>query len=309
MSLRAILTKVTFMGLALCAVDAEAGNLTADCSGWEDSGSWGDCPADVTATAVLERFDSATGAWVTVESSVATIHLDAGASFAIGGSWSSELDGSYRVSLDFAAHVTCGDLDEVWHFEGAYGPYDCAAPPPPPPPSSGNDARTPGYWKNHPESWPVTSLTVGGQSYSQACLLDVFDLATRGDPRIKLIHHLVAAKLNLLPNSIPGIGGTDPSIQPTVDAADQFLIDIGTTIDCTRAALIGPAPSGALSDECISLKDALDAYNNNVEIESSSSALTTTDAEGGCSAVHRSSALEALVLSLFALVVARKRRS
>ena len=27
---------------------------------------------------------------------------------------------------------------------------------------------TPGYWKNHPDAWPVDSITVGGVSYSKA---------------------------------------------------------------------------------------------------------------------------------------------
>jgi hypothetical protein len=27
---------------------------------------------------------------------------------------------------------------------------------------------TPGYWKNHPDAWPVSSITVGGVAYTKA---------------------------------------------------------------------------------------------------------------------------------------------
>ena len=27
---------------------------------------------------------------------------------------------------------------------------------------------TPGYWKNHPEAWPVATITVGGVTYTKA---------------------------------------------------------------------------------------------------------------------------------------------
>ena len=248
----------------LVAFDAEAGDLTADCDGWEDTGTWeSDCPGTATATATLERWDDATMSWVAVETSIDSAPLAPFGPIEVSGSWSTTLEGTYRVSLDFAAAVMCGEIGETWLFTAEFGPFDCGMEEPPPPPPSCNDARTPGYWKNHPESWPVTELEVGGQTYSQECLLDVFGLPTRGDVRIKLIHHLVAAKLNLLPNSNPGVGGTDPSIQPTIDAADQLLIDTGTTIDCANVALTGAAPQGALRDDANALKDALDAYNNN----------------------------------------------
>src|SRR5687767_11271459 len=170
--------KVFNMGLAaalmLFAQQAEAGNLTADCAGWEDTGTWKvDCPAMVTATALLEVQD-ASGLWVTVETSVATANLAANSTFSVGGSWSTALDGTYRVSLEFVAQVMCSETPETWVFNATFGPFDCAGEGGDDGgEGEGNEARTPGYWKNHPESWPVTSLTIGGQAYSQACLLDV----------------------------------------------------------------------------------------------------------------------------------------
>jgi hypothetical protein len=36
-----------------------------------------------------------------------------------------------------------------------------------------------GFWKNHPDAWPVTSLTLGSQTYTQADLLTLFDTPPR----------------------------------------------------------------------------------------------------------------------------------
>jgi hypothetical protein len=298
-----LLTSVVFsMGLA---ATAQAGNFTADCDGWADDGSWDvPHPANVVATATLERFDAATNTWTAVDSSVDTLtNLQPYSPFVIGGTWSGPLDGTYRASIDFAAEVIYSESSkEIWNFEASYGPFDCAPPPP------ANDRRTPGYWKNHPENWPVTSLTIGGAGYSQACLLGVLDLSTRGDTRIKLIHHLIAAKLNLLPNVVPGLGSTDPAIQPTVDDADAFLISTNTTIDCGSLTLSGSRLSGAQRDQSNALKDELDAYNNNADIGSSSSPLSA-EGEGGCTAMNAESHLIAFALPLLALFARPKRRS
>jgi YVTN family beta-propeller protein len=32
-----------------------------------------------------------------------------------------------------------------------------------------------GFWKNHPGAWPVTSLPLGSQTYTQAALLALFE--------------------------------------------------------------------------------------------------------------------------------------
>ena len=294
------------VGLAMTvAGTANAGKFTADCDGWSEEGVWEvPHPANVNATATLEQYDAASGTWLTIESSVDAAYVPAYAPFLFGGTWTGPLAGTYRASIVFAAELIYSEVSkETWTYYADFGPFECAPPPPPP---SGNPARTPGYWKNHPESWPVTSLTLGDTSYSQACLLDVLDLSTRGDVRIKLIHHLIAAKLNVLPNSIPGIGGTDPSIQPTIDAGDQFLIDSGTTIDCGTLRLTGSAPRGADRDLANGIKDALDSYNNNYDIDTSGAGLTAAEGEGGCTAMSAESHFEALALPLLALFFVRR---
>jgi hypothetical protein len=101
------------------------------------------------------------------------------------------------------------------------------------------DPRTPGYWKNHPEAWPVESLMIGNVVYSQAQLLAILDQPIRKDPTIILIKHLVAAKLNQLS------GADASSVQQSIKAADTCL----TLNTCSK-------------DEIISIKDALDYFNN-----------------------------------------------
>src|SRR5436305_9837109 len=63
---------------------------------------------------------------------------------------------------------------------------------------SGGCTFTLGYWKNHPGAWPVTSLTLGSTTYSQAQLLSIFNTPVRGNGLISLAHQLIAAKLNIL---------------------------------------------------------------------------------------------------------------
>src|SRR5262249_21793583 len=60
-----------------------------------------------------------------------------------------------------------------------------------------------GFWKNHSDTWPVTSLTLGSQTYTQAELLALFDTPPRGDASLILAHQLIAAKLNIANGSKP----------------------------------------------------------------------------------------------------------
>src|SRR5262249_39117711 len=60
-----------------------------------------------------------------------------------------------------------------------------------------------GFWKNHPGAWPVISLTLGSQTYTQAELLALFDTPPRGDASVILAHQLIAAKLNIANGSNP----------------------------------------------------------------------------------------------------------
>jgi len=59
---------------------------------------------------------------------------------------------------------------------------------------------SPGYWKNH--AWPVTGLTLGSQTYTQAELLKIM-AKPGGDASTIMAFQLIAAKLNLLSGADP----------------------------------------------------------------------------------------------------------
>lgn len=54
-----------------------------------------------------------------------------------------------------------------------------------------------GFWKNNPGAWPVTSLTIGGQTYSQTQLLTVLNIPPRGNATLILADQLIACLLNI----------------------------------------------------------------------------------------------------------------
>lgn len=79
------------------------------------------------------------------------------------------------------------------------------------------DPMSPGYWKNHADEWPATTLTLGSQSYMQTELLSILNTSTTGDASMILAHHIIAAKLNLLSGSDPAVIG------PLVAEGDALL--------------------------------------------------------------------------------------
>src|SRR5262249_59503309 len=78
-----------------------------------------------------------------------------------------------------------------------------------------------GFWKNHPLAWPVGTLRLGSQTYSQAELLGVLRMRTAHDASLKLADQLIAAKLNIASGSDPTTIGT------TVADADRLLVGFG----------------------------------------------------------------------------------
>ncbi len=86
-------------------------------------------------------------------------------------------------------------------------------PPPPPPPGCG----TPGYWKNHPDAWPVAEITIGGVPYSKADAIALMGAPEKGDKTFSMFRALVAAKLNVL------VGNPDGCVAGTIADADAWL--------------------------------------------------------------------------------------
>jgi len=111
--------------------------------------------------------------------------------------------------------------------------------------------RTRGYWRTHEDAWPVDSLELGGESYSQADCLDILGESTGGDKSLQMAAQLIAAKLNV------AAGADGDEVADEIDAADAWLADHG----------IGghSCDHGSTSwDGGEDTKDALDDWNNGV---------------------------------------------
>jgi hypothetical protein len=107
---------------------------------------------------------------------------------------------------------------------------------------------TPGYWKNHPNAWPVQSITVGNVVYTKAQAIAWLGKVGK-DKTTTMFSSLVPAMLN-------GLIGNDTScVKSTIDAANLWM------------AQYGPVGSGvAASSSAWSLGEPLhiqmDNYNN-----------------------------------------------
>jgi hypothetical protein len=107
-----------------------------------------------------------------------------------------------------------------------------------------------GFWKNHPEAWPVSSLTLGSQTYSQTELLTLLNTPVRGDASLILADQLIAAKLNLA-------NGADPTpISATIADADRLLSGF------TGKLPYHVPPSSATGQAMVDDATVLESYNN-----------------------------------------------
>ena len=89
----------------------------------------------------------------------------------------------------------------------------------PPPPPSNTCPLAQGFWKNHLNAWPVTSLTLGSQSYTQAELLAILKtpVGKSSDASLILADHLISTKLDIA-------NGSDPTpVSATIADADKLL--------------------------------------------------------------------------------------
>lgn len=105
-----------------------------------------------------------------------------------------------------------------------------------------------GYWKNHPEAWPVQQITAGGRTYTQAQAIALMSSPGRGDKSYDLFKQLVAAKLNVL------TGNESSCIDATIAAADAWMATYppGSNVKSNSSAWVVGGP----------LHTRLDDYNN-----------------------------------------------
>jgi hypothetical protein len=106
--------------------------------------------------------------------------------------------------------------------------------------------RGQGYWKNHPDQWPVIQLLLGNNAYDKEQLLSILHQPVRGNGLVLLAYQLIAAKLNIA-------NGADGScIAQTLADADALIGDL----------LVPPVGTGYLRPRDVSaLADTLDSYN------------------------------------------------
>ena len=79
---------------------------------------------------------------------------------------------------------------------------------------------TPGYWKNHPDAWPVSTLLVGGVSYTRDQAISWLDRVSK-DKTTTLFSSLVSAMLNVK------IGNDATCAASTITAANQWMATYG----------------------------------------------------------------------------------
>lgn len=179
-------------------------DFVPDCEGWVATGdvhfALGRESADVDYIVTLSQ----EGTVLETFAGVVTIFIG-DPYLNLQGLWAGELCGDYVAYGRFHLLTPDNDVAE------ATVPFTCDCP------DDDSCHYTPGYWRNHPEAWPMMSITLGGVTYTQAEAIAIIDTPVNGDVTIILAHHLIAAKLNVA-------SGASDEIQDAIDAADAFLV-------------------------------------------------------------------------------------
>jgi large repetitive protein len=118
------------------------------------------------------------------------------------------------------------------------------------PPATNICGLTWGYWKNHVSLWPVTSMVLGSQTYSQTELTNILGLSVSGDASINLAHQLIAAKFNVF-------NGTNPTTDGgAISAADSILSTFSGKLP------YNVAPSSTGGTQMTTVAGQLDTFNS-----------------------------------------------
>lgn len=120
----------------------------------------------------------------------------------------------------------------------------------PVPPEDCEGTGTPGYWKNHPEAWPVDEITIGGIVYSKEEAIGWMMTSNSKDKTITMFRALVAAKLNVL------MGCKFCCVETTMVAADMWMESFPVGSGIAAGGKDSPWREGDM------LYQKLDDYNN-----------------------------------------------
>lgn len=74
------------------------------------------------------------------------------------------------------------------------------------------------FWRLHPNEWPLSSVTLGNQQYSQAESVALMNTQVQGDASLPLAQQLIGAQLNI------AVGCVTVEIQQIVIEANNLLI-------------------------------------------------------------------------------------
>jgi cysteine-rich repeat protein len=113
--------------------------------------------------------------------------------------------------------------------------------------ANGDCTLTQGYWKNHPDAWPVSKLKLGSVEYTKDQLIAILETPVKGNGLVQLSHQLIAAKLNI------AAGASDVSIKASITASDALI----------GSLICPPVGDGTLATSVTAeLNDKLDAFNS-----------------------------------------------
>jgi len=154
-----------------------------------------------------------------------------------GGDDAKDSDADPATGKTVCTTLTPGENDMTWDA----GMYTVACTP--------LGTGTPGYWMNHPEAWPVDSITIGGVVYSKDKAILLMKAPVELDKTYTMFPALVSAKLNVL------VCNDASCIADTIQAADDWM------------RVYGPVGSGVLASSKAwkigePLYLLLDKYNN-----------------------------------------------
>jgi hypothetical protein len=169
--------------------------------------------------------------------------------------------GDYLICIVVPPQTTnCADAamhPETQHVAGGtQGQHEDFEVPSNQPPSDvwGVGTGTPGYWKNHPEAWPLP-VSIGGVTYGLNAavhpnLYDAIKLMGKvsGDKTYSMFAQLISAKLNAMLNN------NTVCIADTITQADAWMTahPVGSNVKASSTAWI----------EADAWHQALDDYNN-----------------------------------------------
>jgi len=109
--------------------------------------------------------------------------------------------------------------------------------------------RTQGYWQANPDAWPVSSLTLGSQTYTKSQLLALLSSPARGDASVVLAQQVIAAWLNIA----NGVDSTP--VAGTLAHADALFTSLGGKLP------YGVKPSSVMGQAMVVDATLLDQFN------------------------------------------------